>query len=365
MPTTSAEMPVPQKSSLEVEVLTGNALRRELPSMREEHAALRQPLVGQDPRWLAVLQSGLGHEPFWLRARQGDEVRGVLPLVLVRSRLFGRHLISLSYVNASGVGTVEGADSSVASALISRAVELADEHDVRYLELRHEESHVHELLSRESAEKVEMRLALPGDVDSLRKQLKSKVRNQVAKGEKHELEVEWGRENLLGDFYRIFAINMRDLGTPVFSRRLFAAMLREFGSDAEICLVRLRRQTLAAAILVHGQGITEVPSASSLRRYNRFNANMLMYWHLLRRATERGQSYFDFGRTTPGSNTFNFKKQWGAEPIPTVWQYYLRQGDLSAMRPENRRFQMAIQTWKKMPVWLTRWVGPIIVRGIP
>ena len=92
---------------------------------------------------------------------------------------------------------------------------------------------------------------------------------------------------------------------------------------------------------------------------------MLMYWHLLQRAIGRGQGVFDFGRSSKDANTFRFKEQWGAKPFPAVWQYYVREGSVTEMRTENPKYQRFIRTWQRLPVWLTRLLGPSIVRGIP
>jgi hypothetical protein len=118
-------------------------------------------------------------------------------------------------------------------------------------------------------------------------------------------------------------------------------------------------------LLLHGSGITEVPSASSLREFNATCANMLLYWHLLVRAVERGQRVFDFGRSTLESNTYRFKKQWGAEPHPAIWQYYVRAGSAGDLRPENPKYERWIRIWQRLPVRLTKWIGPRIARGIP
>jgi FemAB-related protein (PEP-CTERM system-associated) len=158
---------------------------------------------------------------------------------------------------------------------------------------------------------------------------------------------------------------MRDLGTPVFGRRLFRAILDRLGGQAELCVVRDGVRPIAAALVVHGQGVSEVPSASSLKEYNPANANMLMYWHLLQRAIERGQQTFDFGRSSVDGNTFRFKKQWGAAPHPAIWQYYVRSGNVGDVRPDNARYRLAIRVWQRLPVWFTRVIGPPIVRGIP
>jgi FemAB-related protein (PEP-CTERM system-associated) len=175
----------------------------------------------------------------------------------------------------------------------------------------------------------------------------------------------WGGADVLNDFYGVFSRNMRDLGTPVYGKRLFRAILEQFPERAEICVVRAGAKSIAGALLLHGWGVTEVPSASSLRSHNHTCANMLMYWHLLERAVQRGQDIFDFGRSSLDSPTLRFKKQWGATPAASAWQFYLRQGELGGMQKESPRYQRLIRAWQRLPVAVTRLIGPVIVRGIP
>ena len=158
---------------------------------------------------------------------------------------------------------------------------------------------------------------------------------------------------------------MRDLGTPVYSSALFRSALNQFPDHIEFCVVRLGGNPIAAAMLSHGLGITEVPSASSLREYNSTCANMLMYWKLLVRAIERHQTIFDFGRSSLDSSTYRFKQQWGAMPGISVWNYHVRQGDHSRMRPAHPRNQRLIKIWRRLPLPLSRLLGPNIVRAIP
>lgn len=325
-----------------------------------ENRGERSP--SRHPGWLRVLSEGLKQEPYCIEAVLGERVVGLLPLAYVKSSLFGRFLVGLPYLNSGGV---LADDECVAAALINRAVELADSLDVRYLELRHEKPLQHRAFNGDLSSKVQMRLSLPDSAEQLWKGFDSKVRNQVRKAEKSALSVSWGTDALLDDFYAVFSRNMHDLGTPVFSRRLFECILRQFPEQAELCVVRQGKLAVAAAILMHGHGTTEVPSASSLRSHNFTNANMLMYWHLLRRTIGRGQRVFDFGRSSVDSSTFHFKKQWGAEPQPTVWQYCVRKGTAADMRRESGRFCRLIRVWRHLPVPLTRLIGPWIVRGIP
>jgi FemAB-related protein (PEP-CTERM system-associated) len=314
------------------------------------------------PRWLTVLARGLRQAPYCLEAVAEGATLGLLPLMFVRSVLFGRFLIGLPYLNYGGV---MAGDPAIARQLVDRAIELADELDVRFLELRHARPCEHPRLVTRSGSKVHMRRSLPATPGQLWDEISSKVRNQVRKGTKNELTAAWGGEERLSEFYDVFSRNMRDLGTPVYGRRLFLEILRQFPDRAELCVIHASTKPVAAALLLHGWGITEVPSASSLREYNHTCANMLLYWKLLERTVERGQGTFDFGRSSPESNTYRFKQQWGATPFAAEWQHYVRHGSAADMRADNPRYGRLIRLWQRLPVGVTRWIGPTIVRGIP
>jgi FemAB-related protein (PEP-CTERM system-associated) len=329
----------------------------------EAHLLRGGPLLplSRHPAWMSVLARGLGHVPYCLEAVEGERTRGFLSLAYVRSLLFGRFLVSLPYLNYGGVE----ADEASAPLLIDGAVQLADRLKVRYLELRHEHPITHPALTHVRTDKVHMRLDLPATPGKLWDELDGKVRNQVRKGQKNGLSVAWGHKDVLDDFYAVFSQNMRDLGTPVYSKGLFRAILEQFPQRAELCIVRAGTLPVAGALLLHGWGVTEVPSASSLRSHNHTCANMLLYWNLLERAVQAGQDVFDFGRSSEDSPTMRFKKQWGSSPAASAWQFYLRRGELGGMQKESPRYQRVIRIWQRLPVSLTRLIGPAIVRGIP
>jgi FemAB-related protein (PEP-CTERM system-associated) len=341
----------------------GEALAQRLARSTAEELAPPHP--AQSLRWLRILQRGLAHHPVLIEALVEERSVGRLALARVESWLFGRMLVSLPYVNLAGVQVASAGEERVPAALVDEAVRLAQAWDVRYLELRQTRPTAHPALTEASTAKVRMVRALPATPEALWDSFKSKLRSQIRSGQKRGLEVAWGGEALVDAFYAVFARNMRDLGTPVYPRRLFLAILDEMAGDAELCVVRAGRRAVAAGLLVHGRGISEVPSASSLRAYNHTSANMVLYWNLLSRAIERGQHTFDFGRSSVGSSTYRFKEQWGAVPEPSVWQYHVRRGSCHDLRPDQPRFGLAIRVWRKLPVWLTRWLGPVIVRGIP
>jgi len=344
-----------------IEHLTDEQLPELSAYLQDAHGATLE----HDPKWLWVLREAMDHRTMMLVARDQDkQIVGCVPLALVTSRLFGRYLVSLPYLNRAGL---LANDRATESALIDAAVALARVYDVQYLELRHDRPIPHGGFSQQRSDKVRMVLPLPTDGEALWSSIGSKVRNQIRKGEKSELSIRWGGTELLEDFYHVFSINMRDLGTPVYGRRLFRSILAHFPEQAELAVVDYQSQPVACALLLHapGKGGTQVPSASSLRAFNHTNANMWMYHQLLLRAIERGCQQFDFGRSSEGSGTYRFKKQWGAEPQATVWQYHVRRGSIDAVRPDNSKYKRRIETWQKLPVWVTRLIGPRIVRGIP
>ncbi len=315
-----------------------------------------------DLRWLLVLRDGLRQQPYLLEV-DCDNGQSVLPLAYVKSSLFGRHLVSLPYLNSGGVDQLQSKNAR--DKLISSAARLADRLDCNYLELRHETAVVHQVLSADNRGKVHMRLQLPESEEALWGALRSKLRSQVRKGLKEAFRVKWGSSELIPIFHGIFARRMHELGTPVYGRSLFKAIFRYLPQSAEMCCVSLGQRPVAAALLVHNDDSTAVLSASTLTAFNSCNANMVMYWHLLIRAIARGSREFDFGRSTEGSGTYQFKKQWGAIPSPAVWQYYVRRGTALDMRPDNDKHRRRIEIWKRLPHWLTRCIGPMIVRGIP
>ncbi len=353
------------QTSVSTEIVRSvDVIRTALPKNGAGTESRRAVPTSWRPEWLTVLADGLGHEPYAVRAvvPSGTAV-GWLLLARVRHPLFGHALVSLPYVSSAGP---QAEDAVVQGQLLDEAVRLAEELDVDHVQIRMESPLEHEAFTAVRRDKVMMRRALPPSVEELWKELKPKVRNQVRKGERSQLTVHWGRDELLADFYRVFARNMRDLGTPVYPRRLFAAMLRHFGDRCEICVVRGPEGTpYAAAILVHGDGSTEVPSASSLREYNSTCANMLMYWHLLKRTIERGQRQFEFGRSTVDSGPYRFKKQWGAQPTQLYWYYHVRRGDPTAVRPDSEHYAWKVRMWQKLPLWLANTLGPWLARGIP
>jgi FemAB-related protein (PEP-CTERM system-associated) len=309
--------------------------------------------------WRDVFANTFGHEAVYLMARdKAGTVRGVLPLVFIKSRLFGRTMTSLPFVNYGGV---LADDDAGARGLIDAAVREAQARGCKHVELRHFARRFPDLPCKQH--KVTMRLPL---ATGMWERLDRKVRNQVRKAEKSELTVVRGGAELVADFYTVFTRNMRDLGTPVYSRRLFDEVLRAFPDRARLIVVYVKGAPIAAGFTLRTRTMVEIPWASSIREYNNLCPNHLLYWHAIETAIADGCDVFDFGRSTPDEGTYKFKEQWGAEPVPLHWEYCLvGASSVPDQSPKNPKFQLAIETWKRLPLWLANAAGPHIVRGIP
>jgi serine/alanine adding enzyme len=318
--------------------------------------------------WRGLFERVFGHETIYLAARSGvarafrpaNDIVGVLPLVSFRSLLFGRFLVSLPFVNYGGV---LADDDDAARALVAAARDEAHRRGAKSVELRHTRRMFPELAARQH--KVAMTLALPADVEAAWKGFDNKVRNQIRKAERIGFEAVAGGAELASDFFEAFARNMRDLGTPVYSRRLFDHVLASI-PQSRAYIVRLGGIPVAAGITIGYRKALENPWASSLREFRSQNPNMLLYWVMLQDAISRGYSIFDFGRSTPNEGTYQFKKQWGARESPFFWEYVTRPGAaLPDHSPKSAKFSAAVAVWQKLPIVVANAFGPLVVRNIP
>jgi len=325
----------------------------------------RHPLASlyHDPRWAGLIQRCFSHETFFLSCAEdpADGLSGVLPLVFLKSRIFGKALVSQPFFNYGGLL----ADSDAAAEqLVRGALLLQEDVGADYVELRQSTPLPGGWPAK--SHKVVMLLQLPRDPEVLWAGFKTKLRTRVRRAEKEGFTLHWGKQDLLDDFYKVFAVNMRDLGTPVYSKGFFRAILETFPESSHVAALRSGGQCLAAGFLLSHRGKMEVPWSSSLRRFNYLSPNMLLYWHMLRQSVLEGCHTFDFGRSTRGGGTFDFKEQWGAVPHETHWVYPGRDaGDLPDHSPQSKKFYWATRVWQRLPLFVANGIGPRLVKNIP
>lgn len=310
--------------------------------------------------WKRVMQEVFGHECHYLAAVDGTgEWQGILPLVELRSRLLGRYLVSMPFLNDGGpLGTLEAR-----RALAEHAAQLAAERRVDLLELRNRQEQTCSL--RTVRRKLSVHLPLPASAAELwEKGFRSKLRSQIRRPMKEAMEVRFGPEQR-ESFYAVFARNMRDLGTPVLPERFFASLAHHLTEQVIFGAVYHQGCAVAAGCGFLWRGEFEITWASSLREFNALSPNMLLYWGFMEHVIGRGARLFNFGRCTPGGSTHRFKLQWGGTEVPLPWQQWAAREVHALPAADRPRFRLATQVWQRMPLPLANAIGPALARNLP
>jgi FemAB-related protein (PEP-CTERM system-associated) len=325
------------------------------PSWDRYVTAATDGTLGHRWAWLEVIAGTYGHPVLPLAAIHGDTLAGVLPLVLLRSRLFGRTLVSMPYLDCGGLCTDATASDILTAprdaaqdALLAAAAELAEQHGAA-LELRHLSPK--QLPMPVGLEKVTLTLDVSSGEDDVWSRIKSNRRSQVRKARKAGLTARVGGPDDTRAFYQVWAHNMRDLGSPVHPRGFFDRILAAFPGDAHVILVEDGGDPVGAGIVLrHGDRMV-LPWSSSLRAALPKGPNQLLYWEALRYAVETGARTFDFGRSSRDAGTYEAKREWGAVPEQLYWHGATDDGG------RLDRLGWACEVWRRLPVGLTITLG--------
>lgn len=311
--------------------------------------------------WKAVIEASFGHECLYLAAREADgSLAGVLPLVRVKSLLFGHFLVSMPFLNYGGP---LGSAASI-GALAEAAAALATSSGAKLLELRARGQLP--LAMPASHRKITVVLDLPSDPDALMKSFGSKLRSQVRRPGKEGVTMRFGADQV-EPFFDVFSRHMLHLGTPTLPQRFFEAIAAEFPEDAWFGCAWLQERPVACGAGFRWGGEFEMTWASSLVEHNRIAPNMLVYWAFMERAIAERAAVFNFGRCTPDSGTHRFKRQWGSRD-EQLWWYQQSSGDegeSATPSPDQGRYRWAPALWRRLPLRLSRILGPHLVKSIP
>jgi len=313
------------------------------------------------PLWSFMIEKTFGHKSFYLVAREGQEIRGILPLMQIRSRLFGNRMVSQAFSNYGGPLANE---PDALEALYDHAVELATDRGCESIEFHNLVPLTYDLLQSRD-DKITMHLPLMQDPDELWRSFRPEVRNQIRKAKKSHLVSICGGIELISDFWSLWSKRMHELGTPCYPRKLFYNIFQAFPKNVQIFLVQLDDLTVGGAFVYCYKGLVQIRWAATLIEYNRLCPNNLLYWSVMKHYCLAGASTFDFGRSTVGSTQHKFKKQWGAKPIQLYYQYWSPpEKQLSLITPDNPKYRKKVEMWKKLPLWMTRLAGPYISRSL-
>jgi FemAB-related protein (PEP-CTERM system-associated) len=307
--------------------------------------------------WGRSIEMVYGYKALYLSAWNGPVIVGVLPIIVMGGALTRKSLVSMPFLDYGGIcadnsETVQFLYEAIQKEIIGRRGFLMD--------FRHRKEKSIPL--EKHGDKVSMVLKLPGDSSEMWKRCGAKLRNQIRKAEKEQLQARWIDIEGLKDFYDVYTFNMRDLGSPPHSCGFFRQILTEF-SDAQLLLIQHGSKIVGGGLCLTFKDTMLVPWASSLRPYFHLCPNNLLYWEAIRTACDKGLAHFDFGRSSKGSGTYQFKKQWGAVEEVLHWQSNMPGGSL-VDQSGNHTLELVVKVWKTLPVNITRFIGPTLRRRL-
>lgn len=312
--------------------------------------------------WRDINEECFGHRTCYLAAEEDGEIVGVLPLVHLTSLLFGNIACSMPFVNYGGPCATT---PDVEAALLDACAEVAQEWRVNYVELRCR----HHLGPRypSSQHKVSMTLDLSADSEAVFNAFERDHRREIRRGVKNGYVARIGGAELVDDFYLIMTESWRALGTPIFAKSYIEEICRVFGDQIRVCVVYDGAGRPAAAALdgVHGTTV-EGMWLGIAGEHRRQGVGYVLYWELIKSAGEAGYKRFHLGRSSKDSGAEQFKKKWNADSLQLYWHYILRtRAEIPDLNVDAPRFQLAIKAWRKLPLPVTKILGPLISRSIP
>lgn len=316
------------------------------------------------PVWLAAVARGTGNRAMALVAERGGAICAYLPLNEIHSPLFGRVLASSGFAVGGGLLAMPGCDTD---AMFTAAEELALRLSCPTIELRggclpqdradwafRQDSHCGFVLPLADDDEAQL-TAIP-----------RKQRAEVRKGLQIKMTVEVGTSAQdRAAHYAVYAESVRNLGTPVFPRALFDAVLDGFGEDAEILTVRHEGQPVASVLSLYHGGAVMPYWGGGTWDARRLRANDRMYYELMLHARRRGATHFDFGRSKTNSGAYHFKRNWGFEPEPLSYANWTAPGAQKRdADPTSAKHAAQIAVWQRLPLSVANRVGPWIARGL-
>jgi len=308
--------------------------------------------------WADVMKKAFGHKPHYIMVTQRGELRGVLPLVELKSRLFGHSLISTAFCVGGGP---LASDEESRVRLLQEAERLGRKLSVGYVELRDTAGAQGWLAKEDLYAGFEREMAADEAQNLL--QIPRKQRAVVRKAIEGPFRVTTDKD--LDTFYALFSRTVRDHGTPVFSKKFFREILNAFPGNADILTVWQGDQPLSSVLSFYFRDRVYPYYTGSNPEARVAGTNDLMYWKLMRHAVARGCKVFDFGRSKVGTGPYSFKKNWGFEPRPIAHQFLLvGRKTLPNLNPTNPRYARAIEIWRHLPLPVANFIAPFVSRNL-
>jgi len=308
--------------------------------------------------WKEVIERSFGHKTYYLYAEDDGNITGIFPLVHINSLLFGNTLVSNAFCVYGGI---VANDEQTYAELDKRACKLAEELGVDCLEIRNKVRFSPERPIKELY--VTFRKELDTDVEKNLLAIPRKQRAMVRKG------IDAGLVSVIDEnvdrLHQTYSESVRNLGTPVFSKKYFQTLKDVFADQCEVLTVERDGQTIASVMNFYfrDEVLPYYGGGTSLARD--VKGNDFMYWEVMRRAVEKGIRIFDYGRSKVGTGSYSFKKNWGFIPEPLYYEFYLvKSSAMPDINPLNPKYQLFIAAWKRLPLFVSQRLGPFLSKDL-
>lgn len=313
--------------------------------------------------WARVIREVFGHPTFHAYAEQDGAIVGVLPLARMKTRLFGDLLSSTPFCVYGGIAA---ATAEAAAALEAYAIDMQRRLRAPVLEFRRIAAEDPGWVGRPPLYfTFRKAFTITGDDEKdMAANIPRKQRAEVRKGLKRGLVAVTNQDADV--LHRVYAESVRNLGSPVFPRRYFRALLAAFPGEADVTTVLAEGRPVASVLSFHFRDEVLPYYGGGTWAARALSASEVMYWEVMRRAgRERGATRFDFGRSKIGTGAFDYKKNWGFIPEQLHYCYRLAPGAaIPENNPNNPKYRLFIAAWKRLPVPIANLLGPPLVRGL-
>ena len=307
--------------------------------------------------WKNVVEKTYGHKSYYYMVLDDKQIEGILPLFLIKSKLFGTKLVSLPFANYGGILT-DNAEAE--KLLVNKSKEVFKELNADYLEFRYLSEHNIEITNKIYNTFI---LQLTLNPEELWNKFDKKVRNSTRNAIKSNLKFKIGPK-YINDFYRIYSKNMKEKGTPTHSFNFFRNIQNHLNTNVSVVLYEDR--VIASLFLLFYKNTVTAGWGSSLSEYLKFSPNNLLYWESIKYACGNNYKFFDFGRSRENVGTYDFKKKWNPEQKQLYYQYFLNENkempDTSQLNPKRKIFS---KVWLSLPNIMTNLLGPKIRKNMP
>jgi serine/alanine adding enzyme len=295
-----------------------------------------------------------------------DENGNYIPLIRVRSKIFGNKIISLPFMD---VGGIFGSSKNSFKILLKKIVESFKDTRIE-IKLNDIEKNFQgfyrELESlgfgvRKAKQQFYILIENP---ETKWKKFHKHTRNDIRKAEKSSLKiVPINNDSELKKFYTLYFDEMKRFGTPPHSRKFFLNLAHELKDKFYGLNCYKDNKLIASTVLVKSEEVAYLWFNVSDQKYRNFRPNDLLYWANVKEAYREKISFIDSGQIDlnpqdkRSEGLLKFKQKWLGESHQKYLFTYPSEESESSKKEKLKKFR---KIWSLLPNPIIKLIGPKI-----